>query len=55
MDQLVNQGMDVEALLAIEQAQQAAKLAARRELLRQRRRNKANQDLEGARVEERAR
>jgi len=34
MDQLANQGLDMEALLALEQARQADRLAARRELLK---------------------
>lgn len=34
MDQLAKQGLDVEALLALEAAQQAERLAARRELLK---------------------
>ena len=55
MDQLASQGLDVEALLALESAQQAERLAARRALLRSRRKIKKGQELEEARVAERAR
>jgi hypothetical protein len=34
MDKLAKSGMDMEALLALQQAQEAEKLAARRELLK---------------------
>jgi hypothetical protein len=55
MDHLVESGMDLEALLAADKARQAAKLEARRELLRNRKRNRRNQELEAQRVEERTR
>lgn len=53
LDQLTNAGLDVEALMALEKAQQDAQLASRRELLRQRRKNKKNEELEKERLEER--
>jgi hypothetical protein len=52
LDQLHQQGVDADALLQLEREQQAAKLAARRELLKERRRHRKRQELEEARVVE---
>lgn len=52
LDQLGSAGVDVDALLDAQRKAEAEKMAARRELLMKRRRNKKNQEIEQKRLED---